>query len=222
MPLPPSASSPRDDSEFASFRLIGQNLGPYVIDGVLGRGGMGVVYQAHHQQIGQEVAIKVLRQRLSNDRMSAERLLKEARAITLVQHAGLVRIFDYQQTPDGSPYIVMERLRGQPLAERIQSSERSATAQPLPIDATVRIAEQVATALAAAHAAGIIHCGRFAPSSTSAAGFQRPRRPIVQGWKSEQPGQTVLPSMILPRSSCRLRLRARWGSATAARPCRFR
>lgn len=134
---------------------------------------MGVVYLARHEQIGQEVAIKVLRQRLSNDRMSAERLLKEARAVTLVQHTGLVRIFDYQQTPDGAPYIVMERLRGQPLAERIQSTERSATALPLPVDSTLRIAEQVAAALAAAHAAGIIHCGLFAPSPAATTNFQR-------------------------------------------------
>ena len=157
-PISPPASSQQDDSEYAQYRLIGQSLGPYRIDSVLGRGGMGVVYLARHHQIGQEVAIKVLRQRLSNDRMSAERLLKEARAVTLVQHTGLVRIFDYQQTPDGAPYIVMERLRGQPLAERIQSTERSATALPLPVDSTLRIAEQVAAALAAAHAAGIIHC----------------------------------------------------------------
>jgi serine/threonine-protein kinase len=156
---PPSSSSPPPDlSEFATFRMIGQSLGPYRIDSVLGRGGMGVVYLAHHQQIGQEVAIKVLRQRLSGDRGSAERLLKEARAVTLVQHPGLVRIHDYQQTPDGSPYIVMERLRGQPLAERIQSNERSPIALPQPVDQTIRIGEQVATALAAAHATGIIHC----------------------------------------------------------------
>jgi serine/threonine-protein kinase len=141
-----------------SFRLVGQSLGPYVIEKVLGRGGMGIVYLARHKQIGQEVAIKVLRQRLSTDKVSAERLLKEARAVTLVQHAGLVRIHDYQQTADGVPYIVMERLRGQPLAERIQSTERSATALPLPVPDTIRIAEQVAAALAAAHAAGIIHC----------------------------------------------------------------
>ena len=133
---------------------------------------MGVVYLARHHQIGQEVAIKVLRQRLSNDRMSAERLLKEARAVTLVQHTGLVRIFDYQQTPDGAPYIVMERLRGQPLAERIQSTERSATALPLPVDSTLRIAEQVAAALAAAHAAGIIHCEPFAPPPAGIVNFQ--------------------------------------------------
>ena len=163
-PEPPDQDDGQDNSEYASFRLIGQSLGPYRVDSVIGRGGMGVVYLARHQTIGQEVAIKVLRQRLSHDRTSAERLLKEARAVTLVQHTGLVRIYDYQQTPDGTAYIVMERLRGQPLAERIQSTERSATAVAMPVDHTLRIGEQVAAALAAAHAAGIIHCDRLSPS----------------------------------------------------------
>jgi len=171
-PPPPRQPTQQDDSEFASYRLIGQTLGPYRVDSVLGRGGMGVVYLARHQQIGQEVAIKVLRQRLSHDRMSAERLLKEARAVTLVKHPGLVHIYDYQQTPDGAPYIVMERLRGQALAERIQSTERSATALPLPVEVTLRIAEQVAAALGAAHAAGIIHCELYALSRSAAASFQ--------------------------------------------------
>src|SRR3954466_4361301 len=101
--------------------FLGTLIGQYRITRELARGGMGVVYEAIHQVIGQRAAVKVL-QRLEGQASSSApaRFLNEARAISMVQHPGLVRIFDFGQLPSGAPYILMELVEGELLRVRLQ------------------------------------------------------------------------------------------------------
>jgi eukaryotic-like serine/threonine-protein kinase len=132
--------------------VIGEKLGSYVVIGVLGEGGTGIVYLAEHPVIGQKAAIKVLHSRLSGDRELIGRLFNEARAAALVHHPGVVNIFDVGHHPvSGSAYIIMELLEGEPLSRRLDRERR------LPEAEALRIAGQLASALRATHEKGIIH-----------------------------------------------------------------
>ena len=79
----------------------GQIVGSYRITRPLGQGGMGAVYAAEHQVIGRRAAIKVLHQSLSSDPALASRFLNEARAVNLVEHPGLVEVYEYGVLPEG-------------------------------------------------------------------------------------------------------------------------
>jgi serine/threonine-protein kinase len=116
---------------------------------------MGIVYHAVHQSIGQRAAVKVLSPRLARDRASLKRFLNEARAVSLVGHPGLVKIFDFGETPRGTPYILMELLDGESLRARLGRLEASG-ASLARLDAA-RIARQIASALVATHERGIVH-----------------------------------------------------------------
>src|SRR5262245_33980184 len=94
----------------ADSALIGRRIGGYSIRRRLGAGGMGVVYEATHEQLGKRAAVKVLHAQLSADPKSLQRFFNEAKAISTVQHPGLVQIFDYGQLDDGTAYILMEYL----------------------------------------------------------------------------------------------------------------
>jgi serine/threonine-protein kinase len=131
--------------------LVGTLVGQYRITREIARGGMGVVYEAIHDVIGQRAAVKVLQN--TGGRASAHpRFLNEARAISLVQHPSMVRIFDFGQLPSGMPYILMEFVEGELLRARL--SRQDARLEPI---SAMRIARQIAAALAAAHARGIVH-----------------------------------------------------------------
>ena len=145
--------------------LIGQCVRAYRIVRELGRGGMGVVYQAEHIEIGQRAAVKTLNvQRLggsATDPAITQRFLTEAKALAIARHPGLVNIFDYGQLPDGTLFLLMEFLDGESLADR-RDSLRAAQGSPepvaaLPTKAAVRISRQIADALVAAHEKGIFH-----------------------------------------------------------------
>src|SRR5687768_1180412 len=88
----------------------GMQVGEYVVDAVLGRGGFGVVYRAHHPLIGKRVAIKVLARRFSADDDMVSRFIAEARAVNQIQHRNIIDIFSFGQLPDGRHYYVMEHL----------------------------------------------------------------------------------------------------------------
>src|SRR5688572_14868455 len=98
--------------------------GNYRILGLLGSGGMGSVYRAGHVLIGRPAAIKVLAPELAADRVIVARFFDEARAASTIRHAGVVEIFDFDYLDDGRPYIAMELLSGQSLAERIKARGR--------------------------------------------------------------------------------------------------
>ena len=127
----------------------GQTIGSYRVVRKLGEGGMGAVFEAVHQEIGRRAAIKVLHPQFAQSPQIAARFLNEAKAANLIEHPGVVEIFEFSRLQDGTTYIVMEYLKGDSLAKRIEGG-------PLGVD-TLRIARQIASVLAAAHEKGIVH-----------------------------------------------------------------
>lgn len=127
----------------------GQTIGTYQIGRKLGEGGMGAVFEATHTQIGRKAAIKVLHPQLAQSATVAIRFLNEAKAANLIDHPGVVEIFEFNRLPDGMTYIVMELLKGEPLAKRLERG-------PVGLDA-LRIGRQVGSVLIAAHGRGIVH-----------------------------------------------------------------
>jgi serine/threonine-protein kinase len=130
---------------------IGDTVGSYRIARTLGIGGMGVVYAGEHVLLGRGAAIKVLASQYSLNREVVRRLFNEARALTQVTHPGVVQVFDFGAAADGSAYIVMELLEGEPMDKRLARIGRFA-----PLDA-VRLMRLIADAVSAAHAKGIVH-----------------------------------------------------------------
>jgi serine/threonine-protein kinase len=127
----------------------GSKAGPWLIERELGRGGMGAVYAVVHEEIGKRAALKVVHRRLMPG-FNSERMLLEAKVVNQVGHPSIVDIFETGHLGDGRPYIVMERLCGQSLADRAEEDKL------LP-DAVIAILLQICDALIAAHAAGIVH-----------------------------------------------------------------
>ena len=129
-----------------------EQIGPYVIIRKIGTGGMGDVFEARHGAIERRVAIKVLRKTDGQTADFNKRFINEARAVNIVEHPGIVQIFDHGQLPDGTSYIVMEYLHGVTLTTHMKSGLGR-----LPLEDILRISRQLASVLAAAHAKGIIH-----------------------------------------------------------------
>jgi serine/threonine-protein kinase len=125
--------------------------GRYEIGEVLGRGGMGVVYRAHDRQLGEAVAIKVLRPELGSlDPTLLERFKQELRLARRITHRNVVRTYDLGET-GGTYYITMELVRGTTLATFIRDAGR------LDVPATLTIGKQLCRALEVAHEEGIVH-----------------------------------------------------------------
>ena len=127
----------------------GTKLGPYEIQSPLGAGGMGEVYRAQDTRLDRIVAIKVLPSHLSSDPELQQRMEREAKAISALQHANICTLYDIG-SQDGGNFLVMEYLEGQTLAERLQKG-------PLPLDQVLKIGTEIAQALEKAHQQGIIH-----------------------------------------------------------------
>ncbi len=125
--------------------------GKYVVERVLGTGGMGFVVAARHEQLEQLVAIKLMRNDTVAHGDSVTRFLREARAAAKLKSEHVARVLDVGTLEGGAPYMVMEYLEGCDLGQLL--IERG----PMPVDATVRLLLQACEAVAEAHAAGIIH-----------------------------------------------------------------
>ncbi|HYY59005.1 MAG TPA: serine/threonine-protein kinase, partial [Pyrinomonadaceae bacterium] len=129
--------------------MIGQTVSHYRILDELGKGGMGVVYLAEDTHLGRRVAIKFLSDASDNHHFRA-RFLREARAVSMLSHPHIALIYDYGETEDKHPFIVMELVGGHTLGDLLQESG-------LTLARSLEIIEQVAEALSEAHAHGIVH-----------------------------------------------------------------
>ena len=128
---------------------MGQRLGRYVLTESLGEGGMGEVYAARDSELGRLVAIKILTAPAVGAPSRVDRLIQEAKAASALNHPNIVTIHEVIRA-DSRLAIVMELVDGAPL--------RRFCGSPLPVDQIIRIGEQIARALAAAHSRGIVHC----------------------------------------------------------------
>src|SRR5688572_1863220 len=129
----------------------GAQIGAYRVLKQIGEGGMGAVWLAEHIALGRRAALKVLHAQYSVRPDVVQRFFNEARAATAIADPGIVQIFDFGNHTDGSAYIVMELLDGEPLDRRLARSGS------LEVGDALRIMRQVASTLGAAHARGIIH-----------------------------------------------------------------
>jgi tRNA A-37 threonylcarbamoyl transferase component Bud32 len=146
----PPAQEAGLDATFDS--LIGATLaGRYQIVRRIGEGGMGAVYEAKHTVIGKRVAVKVLLEKFLTKSDFVARLLQEARLASSIGHENIVDVTDFGTTEDGRSFVVMEFLDGEALSQLVMREA------PLPIERSLRIGRQVASALGAAHAKGIYH-----------------------------------------------------------------
>ena len=127
----------------------GARLGPYVIEHLLGAGGMGEVYKARDTRLDRTVAVKVLPSAFSDDPTLKQRLEREARAISALDHPNICALYDIG-SESGTDYIVMQYLTGETLGARLQRG-------PMSAGEVCTIGAQIASALAAAHRHGIVH-----------------------------------------------------------------
>src|SRR5579885_1263135 len=130
-------------------KLGPERLGPYRLEGKLGRGGMGEVWRALDERLERPVAVKIVR-RDTDDPRAGDRFRREARAAAALNHPAIVQIHDIVETAEGEA-IVMELVAGQTLASLLKA------AGPLSPSRALRLGGEIAEGLAAAHARGIVH-----------------------------------------------------------------
>ena len=129
----------------------GAMLGAYRILRELGQGGMGTVYLGEHALLGRPAAIKVLLPGLSEEEDAVHRFFNEARAVTRIADPGIVQVFDFGYHTDGSAFIVMELLEGDPLDQRLERIGRFGLREGL------RLVRMICASLEVAHAKGVVH-----------------------------------------------------------------
>lgn len=131
---------------------VGQELNGYVIESVLSSGAMGTVYLARHPRIGLKAAVKVLKPEQGAQPDMSARFVREARAMSAIRHPNIVEVLNFGTLVDGQDYLMMELVEGESLQDLMQRECPMAPKQAL------QIAEQILSALVAAHSAGVVHC----------------------------------------------------------------
>lgn len=147
-----NSGAPSPLTEQKDEQLIGKVLdGQYLIEAILGQGGMGIIYRARHTLLNKLIAIKVLRPHLSQNPEYKKLLMREGRAMTLFSHPNIVAVHDLRESSDGILYIVLEYIEGHTLKEELKKRQRFT-----PLEA-LEILTPIASALSAAHAIGVVH-----------------------------------------------------------------
>lgn len=145
------SSSGADEIQASAFEFVpGARVGPYEIVALAGRGGMGEVYRARDSRLGRNVALKLLPSEVGRDAARLHRFEQEARTASSLNHPNILTIYEIGETA-GTPFFVTELIDGDALREQM-------TGDPINLRQVLDVAEQVASALAAAHEAGIVHC----------------------------------------------------------------
>lgn len=127
----------------------GQRLGRYEVLDLLGSGGMGSVYRALDPSLGREVAIKALARTFRGDSASLRRFEREARVLATLSHPNIATIYGFERL-DGSPYLILERIDGETLADRLMRGA-------LPVESALGVAGQIVAGLEEAHGKGVVH-----------------------------------------------------------------
>lgn len=130
---------------------VGDSVGPWKVEGELGRGGMSTVYAVIHAEIGKRAALKVVHGHVLSSAFPPARVILEAQVVNRIAHSNIVDIFENGSLPDGRPFLVMERLEGCSLEQQLDLGRISP-------DDVIGLLLQLCSALTAAHAAGIVHC----------------------------------------------------------------
>jgi eukaryotic-like serine/threonine-protein kinase len=152
---PPIVEAPPQEEPAATTEnLAGKKVSHYRILQLLGGGGMGVVYKAEDLKLGRKVAVKFLPAEMVGDAKAFERLEREARAASALEHPNICPIYELGEH-EGQPFIVMQLLTGQTLQEKIESASQQK--KPLPPNEVLDLALQIVAGLEAAHAKNIIH-----------------------------------------------------------------
>jgi len=141
-----------DPTVRAAIERVGRVVdNKYLLRAVIGIGGMGIVYEAEHQFLGRLVELKILHPRYIDRFDEFQRFLREARAVGAIGHRSIVDVFDAGSLDGTTPYLVMERLVGENLDERIKRKG------PQSVRRTFRVAHEILRGLAAAHSKRILH-----------------------------------------------------------------
>jgi eukaryotic-like serine/threonine-protein kinase len=150
---PPAPPSPLiREAKVRPTREVGAVIeGRYVVRGFLGEGGMARVYLAEDTTTSGQVALKILRREQAGDRVSRERFLREIDVAATIVHPNIARILDAGERGDRSPFLVLEYLSGESMGEVLERERRFSEAYAL------ELAAEAASALAAAHHAGVLH-----------------------------------------------------------------
>jgi eukaryotic-like serine/threonine-protein kinase len=129
--------------------MIGKTLAHYEITSLLGKGGMGEVYQAKDLKLGRDVAIKVLPDQFARDADRVARFQREAKLLASLNHPNIAAIYGLEES-GGTNFLVLELVEGDTLADQIKRG-------PIPVENSLKLALQIAEALEAAHEKGVIH-----------------------------------------------------------------